>query len=367
VLLNRSLKLFLRDTLPDWDHGGTPPNVRQNLWKLINCGTAALGGEVFASSTERKIVYHTCKSRFCPSCGVRAAGIWQQELETVIPRVQYREINFTMPQVFWPIFQQNRHLLSDLPAVAADAIQFCVKERHGAVVFLMVVQQTYGGFLNFYPHLHTLVSAGGFQASGIRWLPDLDFSREQHRHELMLAWRFALIAYVQAAITAKVLRSTLSANQLMQTLDIERRRDWNIFVGREVPKRIVIDHIGRYIRKPPLAQYRLTRLNEREVQYLAKDTRHRCLTPVTYTNKQFLALLIPHIVDRYCNSMRYFGLLAPRSKRLLSVVFHLLNQQQQPKPRRLTYAESLKRTFGENPFIGADGSILRRVGSVEPA
>ena len=116
----------------------------------------------------------------------------------------------------------------------------------------------------------------------------------------------------------------------------------------------------------PIAQYRLTRLNAGEVQYLAKDTRKRCLTPVTYTNQEFLALLIPHIADRYCNSMRYFGLLAPRSKRLLSVVFDLLKQKQKPKPARLTWAMSLAQTFGTYPLIGPDGSVLRRVGRIEP-
>jgi hypothetical protein len=362
----RSLKEFLRETLPDWDHDATPLNTRENLWKLINCRTAALGSEVFASSTEMRIVYHSCKSRFCPSCGARAAGMWQQELEAIIPRMPYREINLTMPQVFWPIFQHNRHLLNDLPAVGAEAIEFWTKQRHGAVIVLMVVQQTYGGFLNFYPHLHTLVSAGGLHGSSIRWIPDLDFGREEYRHELMLAWRFALIAYLEAAITASVLRSALSADQLMQILEIERSRTWNVFVSRKVPKRIVIDHIGRYIRKPPVAQYRLTRLNEGEVQYLAKDTRRRCLTPQTYTNEEFIALLIPHVVDRYCNSMRYFGLLAPRSKRLLPLVFDLLCQQQQPKPRRLSWAKSLERTFGQTPLIGTDGSVLRRVGRTKP-
>ena len=69
--------------------------------------------------------------------------------------------SFGAPNVFWSILQQNRHLLHDLPAVGAAAIEFWAKAKHGVRVILMVVQQTYGGFLNFYPHLHTLVSAGG--------------------------------------------------------------------------------------------------------------------------------------------------------------------------------------------------------------
>jgi hypothetical protein len=339
-------KQFLKDTISDWNHCGTPLNVRENLWKIVKCGTAALGAEVFASASAQRIVYHTCKSRFCSSCGARTAGIWQSKLEAAIPDISYREINFTMPPVFWSLFEQNRELLNDLPAVGARAIEYWAKARYSARVILMVVQQTYGGFLNFYPHLHTLVSAGGLDETRLQWNPNLEFAKKEYRHELMLAWRFALLAYVDAAIQANLLRSDRSADDLALSLHAESKRDWNIFVGRKVRKRIVIDHIGRYIRRPPIAQYRFTRLNEKEVQYLAKDTRNRCLTPVRYTNQEFLALLMPHIADRYCNSMRYFGLLAPRSKNLLSVVFDLLHQKQRSKPAPLSWATSLARTFG---------------------
>jgi hypothetical protein len=260
-----------------------------------------------------------------------------------------------------------RHLLNDLPAVGASAIEYWVKARHGSRVILMVVQQTYGGFLNFYPHLHTLVSTGGLEETRLQWNSDLKFAIKEHRHELMLAWRFALLAYVDAAIQAKSLKSDRSAEELALLLHAESKRDWNIFVSRKVRKEIVIDHIGRYIRRPPIAQYRFTRLHEKEVQYLAKDTRNKCLTPVAYTNQEFLALLMPHVADRYCNSMRYFGILAPRSKNLLPVVFDLLHQKQRPKPSPLSWATSLARTFGVNPLIASDGSVLRRTGRIAPS
>jgi hypothetical protein len=79
-----------------------------------------------------------------------------------------------------------------------------------------------------------------------------------------------------------------------------------------------------------------------------------------------LALLIPHVADRYCNAMRYFGLLAPRSKNLLPVVFDLLQQTMNPKPARLGYALDQHRTFGTHPLIGRDGSLLDWVGRLEP-
>jgi hypothetical protein len=174
------------------------------------------------------------------------------------------------------------------------------------------------------------------------------------------------LAFIDAAIQTNILKSVLCKDELVQILHRESQRDWHIYVGRQVRKKAVIEHIGRYVRKPPISQRRLRRLDDDRVEYIAKDTKNERMRPMTYTNREFLSLLLPHVADRYCNSMRYFGLLAPRSKGLLSVVFDLLKQKRKPKPPRLSWALSLERTFHNNPLIGRDGSILRRVGYLEP-
>ena len=146
MLRNQSLKQILADTRRHWDQDGTAPTVRQNFLKILACGTLALGAEIFSSETERLLVPHTCKSRACPSCGYRATTLWQTELEASLPDIYYAGINFTIPSFFWPLFQQNRHLLNDLPAVGASAIRRWAESKYGAGVFLIVVPQTLGDF-----------------------------------------------------------------------------------------------------------------------------------------------------------------------------------------------------------------------------
>src|SRR5438552_2856875 len=148
------IKQILIETRAYWDNKRTPDNVRENLRKVVECGTIALGAEVYASQTESKLVFHTCKSRFCTSCGQRATEAWQQEMEAILPDVPYLGITLTMPAEFRTILQQNRHLLHDVPAVGAEAIMQWAKARHGMRLLVVVVQQTFGGFLNFVPHLH---------------------------------------------------------------------------------------------------------------------------------------------------------------------------------------------------------------------
>ena len=52
-------------------------------------------------------------------------------------------------------------------------IQEWVKARYGVRVLVMVVQHTFGRRLNFNPHLHILVSAGGLQELEGRWIAPL--------------------------------------------------------------------------------------------------------------------------------------------------------------------------------------------------
>lgn len=123
------IKQLLSDTQEYWDHKGTPAHVREAFWRIIHCGTIALGAEVYASKIQCKLVFHTCKSRFCTSCGQRATEAWQSDLEAVLPDIPYVGITLTMPMEFRTILQQNRHVLHGIPTIGAGAIQQWAKAR----------------------------------------------------------------------------------------------------------------------------------------------------------------------------------------------------------------------------------------------
>ncbi len=79
------IKQILLDNRHLWDHPRTRQSVRENFQRILNCRTPALGGEVFASENEEKTVFHTCKSKACPSCGYRATLLWQREQWAALP------------------------------------------------------------------------------------------------------------------------------------------------------------------------------------------------------------------------------------------------------------------------------------------
>jgi hypothetical protein len=362
MLRNRLLQQILADTQAYWDHGGTRPAVRENLWKTMYCGTPALGAEVYASETERLLVFHTCKSRACPSCGYRATEWWQEELKALLPDVSYVGINFTMPSQFWPILQQNRHLLNDLPVIGASAIQRWVESKFGVRVLLIVVPQTFGGLLNFNPHLHMLVSAGGFQESASIWIP-LHFDKR----ELMEMWRLALTAYLWVALRSGAMRSDLGTEQLKRVLQEQYRRPWIIYISPHMSKAKFLRYAGRYVRRPPIPLNHILKITNREVRFLAKDTRAKRRVELVWPKEMFVAALAQHLPDRYLHAMRYFGLLAPRSKRrTFAALLVLLKQEKRLRPARLGWADSLWRDFRVSPLVDRSGEPMLWVGRREP-
>jgi hypothetical protein len=362
MISQHPLKQFLGLSREQWDHSGTPAHVRGSFLSILNCGTVALGAEVYASATEWKLVYHTCKSRFCPSCGQRATEAWQEELEAILPDIPYVGMTLTIPEEFRPILQENRDLLHGIPAMAAEAIQLWAKARYGVRILVVVVQQTFGGFLNFHPHLHVMVSAGGLQESKNRWIHRLAWEKRG----LMRAWRYAVIELLAEALKKKVLKPALFGKDLMNTFEIEHKREWHVFITREMSKAHFLQYAGRYIRRPPVARHRLKIFRDATVEYLAKDTRNDRFQPLRFSSEKFLHILMQHLPSPRRHGMRYFGLLAPRSIRMLAAVFMLLGQKRRSKPTRLDWASLRLKCFGKDPLVDDRGERMHRVGQLSP-
>ena len=360
---DHKLRQILELTQDHWDHPAERAAVRDNFRKVRMCRTPALGGEVYASAAGEKVFYHTCKSKCCPSCGNRGTLLWQRDQWVTLPDVPFVGIVLTMPNVFWPVFQAHRHLQHDLPALGAAVLQQWAWTRYRVRLCGIVIQHTFGGHVTHNPHLHIMVSAGGLNPAEARWVQSLEFDRQQ----MMELWRFAVCSYLWKAHRDGLLQPSSLPERFDDLILRQTQRWWNIHITRQMSKGHFLRYAGRYIRRLPISQRRILQVTEQEVVYQSKDTRTKTLVETRCTPAEFLALLSQHVLNRYQHSMRYFGLLAPRTKRQTStVVFALLGQRQRPRPARQLWADSLKKDFGVDPLLDASGQRMRWVGHRQP-
>lgn len=75
------------------------------------------------------------------------------------------------------------------------------------------------------------------------------------------------------------------------------------------------------IRRLPITQNRFKEISATELYYQGKDSRQKLPLTMRFSIQEFIAVLAEHVPDRYSHSIRYFGLLAPRSPASIDAVF----------------------------------------------
>lgn len=264
-----------------------------------------------------------------------------------------------MPKQFWNYFQQDRRLLSDIAALAASVVKRWIQAHYGVMPIVLVIPHTFGRRLNFHPHLHILVSAGGLNQRKNRWV----HFREIDKYALMYWWRFVVIRYL-----AEVLRPEVEdLEAFAAVLSRQGKRPWNIHVKRFSSKWHFLRYAARYLRRPPIAEDRIIDVTDEHVEYWANDLKLKAWVRIKVSVEEFLELLTQHVPERYAHGIRYFGLASPAGKSMFSnAMFVLLGEEQKPRPRRLSFEAMSLKYCGSNPLLDSHGQRMRRIGREAP-
>lgn len=355
------LRQILSLTKEHWDRDETRPAVRWAFGRAMQCRTPALGAEVYASENEERTFNHTCKSRPCASCGHRSSLQWRRERRSALPNVPYKGITFTMPDVLWPVFRDNPVLTRALPELAAKVIQIRICLKHSLRVGVIAIPHTFNGKLEFNSHVHTMVTAGGLR--GDEWVPSVFYDRDR----LKESWRRAVIQFLRAALRAGRLRTSLDANEMEKLLTLQENRWWSVDVKSFASQQHFLEYAGRYVRRPPIAQRRITYIGERTVRFWYNDKLLHHRVYVQYTPEEFVDRWAQHILERYRHAVRSFGLFGPRSIAQTSAfVFAVLGQEREVRPKPQRWAAMLIYHFGRDPLLDRFGARMKWTRRIRP-
>ena len=181
------------------EYGPWRPVVAQVADKFLACGVLDHG---FAwircdDCAHEYLLAFSCKCRyFCPSCHAKRLAIWTQWLDTtLLAPVPHRQVVLTIPKRLRAYFLHRRRLLGGIARVAARTVTAAIRSLTGErtlAVGIVACLQTHGSRANWHPHLHLLVTDGGFRPDGtfVTW-PAHDTARltEAFRRAVLPALR----------------------------------------------------------------------------------------------------------------------------------------------------------------------------------
>ena len=261
------------------------------------------------------------------------------------------------------MFRGNPDLCAALSAIAARVIEAHVGIRYGLRVGIMAILHTFNGKLEFNSHVHTLVTAGGLYGASDIWMEKADFNRDK----LFKSWKRAVIKLLRTALRAGKLTSALTGNQLETLLAVQEARWWSVKIQTFRSKEQFLRYAGRYVRRPPIAQKRVTYLGKSTVRFWYRDKKLRRKVHVQCSPEEFVDRWSQHIPERYKHAVKSFGLFAPRAtQKILDAVFAILDQERRPRPKPRPWAESIKLDFQRDPLLDSKGMRMTWARRIAP-
>lgn len=293
------------------EYGPWRPVVGQVTDKFLACGVLEHG---FArircdGCTHEYLLAFSCKCRyFCPSCHAKRLAMWTQWLDTaLLAPVPHRQVVLTIPKRLRAYCLYRRRLLGEIARIAARTVTAAIRTLTGErqlAVGIVACLQTHGSRANWHPHLHLLVTDGGFRPDGtfVMW-PVQDTAR------LTEAFRRAVL---RLFVRLELFDEEQAAGMLTWP-----HSGFHVHAAVWVPEddRAFATRLARYCARNPVALERLTYDRAaKAVTYRSDKSEGPTAGTETVDPLEFLARLLVHIPDKGYVTTRYYGWYANRPR-----------------------------------------------------
>ena len=344
--------------------------VDEQVRRYLDCGLFENG---FArircpDCAEEYLLAFSCKTReLCPSCAAkRGAATAALLVEDVLEEVAHAQWVFVIPKMLRPYFLHHRELLGGLARAAWGTVCELMMAATGEESLrpgMVAVVQTAGDLANWHPHVHALVSRGGWTRDW-EWIP-LAYVDE---HAAELLYRHKVMRLLQDVGLLTEERTELLLSWRHTGFSVHNR------VRVEPEDQPAVERLARYIMRPPISLERMRWSGDGEVLYQPKgghDGRARQPGDVAeaFDPAEFLARVIMHIPEPRRHLVRYYGAYsnvsrgkrrrqteaatcaAPRDAEDAPMVRADRDQSPDARALRRSWAQLIKRVYEVDPLL----------------
>lgn len=279
-------------------------SVIENVDKMINCGDPSYGGAMFGCPKcgKLKFVPFRCHSRFCPSCGNLYAMRRTTSMSFKLINVVHRHCVFTIDENLRDFFLNDRSLLDCLFHAVASVVSNMFHKLNKSMNFtpgFIMVLHTFGRDLKWNPHIHCLISEGGYSDTGI-WRNVSHFNYTYLRN----AFRTALLNEMESIIGP-------SFKKVKALCYKEHKHGFYVYAKpNKCDPYTVVKYIGRYLGRPVIATSRIDSYDGDFVTFHYNRHEDDKYVQETLPVMDFIERLIRHIPEKHYKMIRYGGLYA---------------------------------------------------------
>lgn len=284
---------------------------RRVLTALDLCRTAALGGhlDVCRNCGREHPSYNSCRNRHCCICQALSQEQWIASRSERLLAVRHFHVVFTLPSELRSLAKYfPRSLFEILFRAASETLLELGDSRLHALLGLTMVLHTWTRTLQFHPHVHAIVTAGGLSDDHQHWIAS-------HRNYLFPVQVMGqlLRGKVLAALRHSYAQGHFHTfNDFFDPEGFDRllarlaRKSWVVYAKRPFREaRHVVAYLGRYTHRVGISNSRLVDVTDRMVTFRTKNGQLESIPPV-----EFLRRFVQHVLPPGFHKIRHYGLYA---------------------------------------------------------
>lgn len=309
----------------------------------------------------------TCKSRFCPSCGKKYSTLWAEKTTSTLIDVKHRSILFTIPKELRMFFFYDRTLLTKLAYAVNEIFKYQFNNIHAKnqrvhkigkyskkyftnsdIIHygLITVIHTFGRDLKWNPHIHAIVTLGGFNKN-YKYLQKNYF----HVNSIAGQWKKLVIDIVKNG-NYDDHRIKNKAYKIANELYHKNTRLFFNIAKNDLNNNIyAIKYIGRYLSRAPIAEYKITNFSNNKVTFYYEslaDNKEKI--ELTLDAETFLSKLIVHIPPKHFKMIKRFGIYSRNVKPKIKSIMKTMRKYISKYSKTTFYQSQIWDAFNLNPF-----------------
>jgi hypothetical protein len=290
---------------------------RRVLQAIQDCRTGQLGHAVYLCDgcATQHCIPRSCGNRHCPTCQNHQARHWLAgQIDRLLP-CPYFLITFTVPQPLRRFMRSHqRQAYAALFQAASQALQvlaadpkFLGTDRLG---FLGVLH-TWGRTLEYHPHVHFVVPAGGLSRDGTHW--------QSARTDFFLPVQALSLIY-----RAKF-RDALKHARLADSIDpAVWNSPWVVNAQAVGDGRHSLRYLARYVFRVAISNSRILSCDHGQVVFRYQKSGSRCWRAMTLSATEFIRRFLQHVLPSGFMKVRHYGFLSARGKHSLEQVRQMI-------------------------------------------
>ena len=333
------------------------PNADKEIKKIINCYNKNLGCNVYhcPDCNECCFIGHTCKSRFCSSCGYKYKLERVENILSTAYNCKHRQIVFTCAKELWPYFFVDFNNLINIYFQAVNDTIYSVlnesfKRKNGIVKKYIsktkytpgffAFLHTFGRDLKWNPHIHVLIAEIKLSNNKcIKW-EYFDFNALSKRFMKIL---LDLMDEYLNDKSFKVLKNKLYKKY---------KKGFYVYAEKKKFKNLKqgVEYITRYCGRVAISENRILNYDGNNVTFCYNDHKDNAYHEVTVTASQFITILLKHLLPNNFKIIRYFGFYRKKHPLHDKMVMMVSTETNKIRKQILKYALSIQKFFNYNPF-----------------